>query len=72
MIKSATVEAIQKKQGFYAPHVRTNVSLAAIPDELLNEIKVGDHVTIFCSNKLAYGGFNAIVIETPRAKLTDL
>lgn len=72
MVSNATVEAIQLKQGFYAPHVRTNISLAAIPEELIDKIQVGDHVTIFHSEKLAYGGFNSIIIETPRAKLTDL
>lgn len=72
MIRSAIVETINKQQGFYAPHVRTNISLAAIPEELIDKIQIGDHVMIFYSEKLTYGGFKSIVIETPRAKLTDL
>lgn len=72
MVSNAIVETINKEQGFYAPHARTDISLAAIPEELIDKIQVGDHVTIFHNEKLAYGGFNSIIIETPRAKLTDL
>ena len=72
MITSGIVETINKQQGFYAPHVGTNKSLAAIPDELIDSVKIGDDVIIFHSEKLTYGGFNSIVIETPRAKLANM
>lgn len=72
MITSGIVETINKQQGFYAPHVKTNKSFAAIPEELIYKIQIGDDVTIFHSEKLTYGGFNSIIIETPRAKLTDM
>ena len=73
MLRKGIVEKIKKKAGFYAPHVTTNISsFAAIPDELLNEIEIGDEVTIYSSDYLSYGGFCAVVIETPRAKLENM
>lgn len=73
MIKRGIVEKLEKKDGFYAPHITTNIpSFAAIPDELLNEIKIGDEVTIYSSDYLTYGGLGAVVIETPRAKLGNM
>ena len=56
MLRKGIVEKIEKKAGFYAPHVTTNISsFTAIPDELLNEIEIRDEVTIYSSDYLSHG-----------------
>lgn len=56
MLRKGIVEKIEKKAGFYAQHVTTNISsFTAIPDELLNEIEIRDEVTIYSSDYLSHG-----------------
>jgi len=72
MVTRAKVINISKLKGRYVkhPHIKTKSGYyAAIPDELLNHIEIGDIVTIYSSDKLSIGGFSAIVIETPSALL---
>ena len=71
MVTRAKVINISKLKGRYVkhPHIKTKSGCAAIPDELLNYIDIGDVVTIYSSDKLSIGGFSAIVIETPSALL---
>lgn len=67
MIKKAIVTEIVKEKGFYGPHVVTNIpSYAGLPKELLDDVNIGDEVTIFSDSNLSYNGFGAIVIATPR------
>lgn len=69
MIKRTKVIDIIRERGFYAPHVRTQVGFATIPEELVNEVEIGDEVVIFHSEDLSCGGFSALVIETPSMSL---
>ena len=71
MVKRGIVKKIIREDGFYAPHIVTNGgSCAGLPEELSNEVEIGDEVIIFSNHRLlAYGGFSAVVIKTPRAIL---
>ena len=40
------------------------------PGKILGEVEINDEVTVFSSELLSYGGFSALVIQTPRATLT--
>ena len=71
MINRANVTEIIKERGFYAPHIRTQSGFATIPEELINEIEIGDEVVIFHSEDLSCGGFSALVIETPSMSLSS-
>lgn len=72
MVFKATVMNIVREAGFYSPHIVTDTpSHAVLPEELSDEIRIGDEVTIFSDIRLSYGGFSAIVIATPTAKLSD-
>ena len=58
-------------QGVFAPRIiGDDGKFAAIPNELLGEVEINDEVTVFSSELLSYGGFSALVIQTPRATLT--
>ena len=71
MIYKTLVKKIITTEGFYAPRIiGDDGKLAAIPNELLGEVEINDEVTVFSSELLSYGGFSALVIQTPRATLT--
>ena len=73
MVKKGIVKKIIKGDDFYAPHIVTNKgSCAGLPEELSSEVEIGDEVIIFSNHShLVYGGFSAVVIETPRASLSS-
>ena len=72
MLKKLKVTTIIKEPGFYSPHVATDEpSYAALPNELIDDIHVGDEITVFSDSNLTYGGFEAIVIATPTANIAD-
>ena len=65
MVRRDKVLNIIKSNGFYSAHIETENGFAAIPNDLINEVKVGDEVTIFSDEALTCGGFGAVVIGTP-------
>ena len=73
MTYRAKVDNINKKQsGIYAPCVHTNKGFAALPEELRDTVEVGDEVVVYSNHDMTLGGFSALVVETPRGKLSDI
>lgn len=69
MVEKKKVLEISKNKGFYGAHIKTDNGFAFVPTELLDEVQVGDMVTIYSGDGLSIGGFSAMVLETPTAVL---
>lgn len=70
--KEIVTNVIKQQRGIYAPHVVTKNGMAGLPDELIDNVNKGDEVIIFSApDKLSYGGFCAIVINTTKNSLQD-